>query len=69
MAGSENGKKDLPSRGRKAGLARAKRAAAALRENLRRRKSQVRGRSQAGGDGPHDSAGFSREIAPDKPKE
>jgi len=51
--------------------ARTDRLRAALRENLKRRKSQAKGRAQAGADGagaPHDSAGFVPEIAPDKPK-
>ncbi len=41
---------------------RAERLKQALRQNLKRRKAQQRGRSQA--DTPHDSAG----IAADKPK-
>jgi hypothetical protein len=56
---------------RKGEQARTDRLRAALRENLKRRKSQARGRIQADKDragAPHDSAGFSREIAPDKPK-
>jgi hypothetical protein len=61
-----------PRKSAKADLdARTDRLRAALRENLKRRKSQARGRSQAGADGtgaPHDSAGFVPEIAPDKPK-
>jgi hypothetical protein len=47
---------------------RAARAGAALRENLKRRKEQARGRkAQTAGEGrtkSHDSAGF----VPDKPK-
>ena len=42
---------------------RARRAAAALRENLKRRKAQARAR-QDGAGASHESAG----IAPDKPK-
>ena len=42
---------------------RPERLKAALRENLKRRKAQARGRSQPGS--PHDSAG----IAPDKARE
>ena len=61
-----------PPKSAKADLdARTDRLRAALRENLKRRKSQARGRSQAttGGAGaPHDSAGFVPEIAPGKPK-
>ena len=37
----------------------------ALRENLKRRKSQARGRTQHGGSASHDSAGF----VPDKSKD
>jgi hypothetical protein len=58
---------------RKGDTARAERLRAALRENLKRRKLQVKGRSVAGTqDGrdssqaaPHDSAGF----VPDKSKD
>jgi hypothetical protein len=53
--------------GRKGDPARTERLRAALRENLKRRKSQARGRSQADAGErttPHDSAGF----VPDKPK-
>jgi hypothetical protein len=46
--------------------ARAERLRVALRENLRRRKSQAKGQPPAGGEAaPHDSAGF----VPDKSKE
>jgi len=41
---------------------RAERLEAALRENLKRRKAQVRGRTEKPEPEPHDSAG----IAPDK---
>ena len=44
--------------------ARAERLRKALRENLKRRKLQLRGRTEAGG-AAHDSAGF----MPDKSKE
>ena len=46
---------------------RKDRLRAALRENLKRRKAQVRGRSEVNAErsgGPHDSAG----IVQDKPK-
>ena len=50
-------------------LGRQARLAAALRENLARRKTQARGRSAVKGaekaDKPHDSAGF----VPDKSKD
>jgi len=44
--------------------ARADRVAAALRENLKRRKAQARGRAEREEAEPHDSAG----IIPDKEK-
>jgi len=48
---------------------RAERLKAALRENLKRRKTQAKARARATGRaGEHDSAGISREIAPNKPK-
>ena len=47
---------------RSGGAARAERLKQALRQNLKRRKAQQRGRSLAGA--THDSAG----IAADKPK-
>jgi hypothetical protein len=50
------GKKDASQR-------RTRRLGAALRENLKRRKAQVRAR-QAGTGAAHETAG----IAPDKPK-
>jgi hypothetical protein len=71
MTRGEQGENGIPAAGRKGDRKRADRLRAALRENLKRRKSQARGRSQAGTDGadePHDSAGFVPEIAPDKPK-
>lgn len=49
---------------RKGDAARAERLRAALRENLKRRKVQAMGRTEAGGT-PHDSAG----IVPDKSKD
>ena len=55
---SETGK-----RGERQAAMRAKRAAAALRENLKRRKAQEKARRQGEGQ-PHESA----RIAPDKPK-
>jgi hypothetical protein len=46
---------------------RAERLKAALRDNLKRRKAQVKARSQTAIKG-HDSAGISGEIAEPKPK-
>ena len=48
-------------------IERAERLAAALRQNMKRRKAQARARAQAEtaqGEAAHDSAGF----VPDKPK-
>jgi hypothetical protein len=57
----------------KGDAARAERLRAALRENLKRRKSQARGRSQAGQGvtetAAHDSAGFVPEKATDKARD
>ena len=49
---------------------REQRLPAALRENLRRRKAQMRGRAANGNETvePHDSAGIEPEIAPPRPK-
>jgi hypothetical protein len=68
---ARGGKDSLTQPGdRKGDAARADRLRAALRENLRRRKSQARGRSQAGESrGTHDSAGIVQETASDKTKE
>ena len=68
MTNGENGK----SRGERGAEERAARASVALRENLKRRKEQARGRKTQPEDGvvgerpskSHDSAGF----VPDKPK-
>jgi hypothetical protein len=69
MTNGEHGKGGTQPAGRKGDGARAERLRAALRENLKRRKSQARGRSRPEDPGAtHDSAGFVREIAPDKPK-
>ena len=69
MASGENGQKSGQAGGRKGDAARAARLRAALRENLRRRKLQVKerslGRTDAGGGASHDSAGF----VPDKSKD
>ena len=58
---------------RKGDAARAERLRAALRENLKRRKSQARGRSQPGPGmeqaAAHDSAGFLQEKSTDKTKD
>jgi hypothetical protein len=64
MVHNETGKKD-GGPGRKGDSRRAERLRAALRENLKRRKSQARVRSKPEGAGsPQSSAGF----VPDKPK-
>ena len=55
--------KDARTHGEREAERRARRAAAALRENLKRRKAQARAR-RSGERQTHDSAG----IAPDKPK-
>jgi hypothetical protein len=69
MTSGEHGKGGVRPADRKGNGARAERLRTALRENLKRRKSQARGRSQPEDRGaPHDSAGFVAEIAPDKPK-
>jgi len=48
---------------------RAERLKAALRDNLKRRKAQLKARARAAGKtAEHDSAGISAEIAPHKPK-
>jgi hypothetical protein len=48
---------------------RAERLKAALRDNLRRRKAQMKSRAQAeAGEKSHDSAGIAPEIAAGKPK-
>jgi hypothetical protein len=48
---------------------RAERLKMALRDNLRRRKAQMKGRAQVeAGEKSHDSAGIAPEIAADKPK-
>jgi hypothetical protein len=63
MTSGEKGGQDSSSGTRKGDDARAGRLRAALRENLKRRKLQARGRSQ--GETAHDSAG----IVPEKSKE
>jgi hypothetical protein len=71
MTGGDQSKDGPRSGGRKGDPVRAARLRAALRENLRRRKSQARGRAQADAGEqaqPHDSAGFVAEIARDKSK-
>ena len=64
MASGEKGQKTGRSGGRKGDAARAERLRAALRENLKRRKAQARGRTEADDGAAHDSAGF----VPDKSK-
>ena len=71
MSGGEQGKGRLGQAGRKGDPVRSERLRAALRENLKRRKSQAKGRAQAEtGEraASHDSAGFVADIARDKPK-
>ena len=69
MSGGESRNSKARSGDRKGDVARAERLRMALRENLKRRKSQARGRSQPGpGTGEaatHDSAG----ILPDKARD
>ena len=69
MASGAKGQNSGQSGDRKGDTARAERLRAALRENLKRRKLQVKGRAEAGqGSDPaasHDSAGF----VPDKSKD
>ena len=65
MASSAKGQNGGPTGDRKGDAARAERLRAALRENLKRRKLQVKGRAAAGGPASHDSAGF----VPDKSKD
>ena len=64
MSGSDSSTPKARSGDRKGDAARAERLRAALRENLKRRKSQARGRSQTD-PATHDSAG----IVPDKSKD
>ena len=64
MSGGESGNPKTQPGDRKGDAARAERLRAALRENLKRRKSQARGRSQTD-PATHDSAG----IVPDKSKD
>jgi hypothetical protein len=65
MAGGRTRQNSSPSGDRKGDAARAERLREALRENLKRRKAQARGRTRAGGSESHDSAGF----MPDKSKQ
>ena len=61
MSGS--GEKTSKKRGEREAARRAERSRAALRENLKRRKAQLRARLPAPG-----GSGVSGEIAPEKPK-
>ena len=63
MTNGQKGQKGCESGDRKGDAARAERLKAALRENLKRRKAQARGRTEAQ-PSAHDSAG----IVPDKSK-
>jgi hypothetical protein len=67
MSGSESSKSR--SGDRKGDAARAERLRAALRENLKRRKSQARGRSQSGPGAEPVPARDSAAIVPDKAKD
>ena len=77
MSGGESRNSKAESRtqpgDRKGDAARAERLRAALRENLKRRKSQARGRSQPGPGmeqvAAHDSAGIVQDKAKDKAKD
>ena len=57
MTSGQKGQKGGPSGDRKGDAARAERLRAALRENLKRRKAQAKGRTRIAG-AAHDSAGF-----------
>lgn len=57
MASGEKRQDTGPADGRKGDAARADRLRRALRENLKRRKTQARGRQREEG-ASHDSAGF-----------
>jgi hypothetical protein len=65
MTSGQKGQKGGQSGDRKGDTARAERLRAALRENLKRRKAQAKGRVQADTGAPHDSAG----IVPDKSRD
>jgi len=69
MASGAKGQNGGQPGDRKGDTARAERLRAALRENLKRRKLQVKGRAAGSADSdqpaPHDSAGF----VPDKSKD
>jgi hypothetical protein len=63
MASGKGGKSNASAGSRQADGARAERLRTALRENLKRRKAQARGRAETDdAEPPHDSAGF----VPDK---
>ena len=61
----DKGQKPGQPGARRGDAARAERLRAALRENLKRRKVQAKGRDQDQASAPHDSAGF----VPDKAKD
>ena len=55
--------------GKSGDLRRAERLKAALRDNLKRRKAQMKARSQAVAKaGEHDSAGITPKLSPHRPK-
>jgi hypothetical protein len=62
MASGDKPQNTGPAAGQKGDIARADRLRRALRENLKRRKTQARGRQQTERGASHDSAGF----VPDK---
>jgi hypothetical protein len=70
MSGSDSSTPKARSGDRKGDAARPERLRAALRENLKRRKSQARGRSRSGPGteqaATHDSAGIVQEESRDK---
>ena len=68
MSGGERTNSKNQPGDRKGDAARAERLRAALRENLKRRKSQARGRSQPG-PATHDSAGIVQDKSKDKSKD
>jgi hypothetical protein len=73
MPGSDssnpNVRSQARSKDRKGDAARAERLRTALRENLKRRKTQARGRSQAGPGMEQAAARDSAVIMPDKAKD
>jgi hypothetical protein len=54
--------------GKSSNRVREERLAAALRDNLKRRKAQAKGRAQAAAENRRNSGGTSAQIAAEKPK-